>query len=455
MSVGRVIDRKFTSGPNKIGIDSLSEIKRETVNISPYGNNNSTIYRHDSNNRIMFRIMAYSNSFLNTAETFLSFNIQTTGQSATAFNILGNGAHVFEKMVIKSNNGLVISEETNLNLLSRMFSIHRKMGTGLDEGCYGGNHDIDPTSAKATALGTKLRSAGGLDVIMRFHSSLLDVDLQSYIPLGMLDGGGGFSFDIEMTLCTPKVVLKTGLSTVTSPSYRIRNPIMNLSLLKMTPELARKYESGTDSRIVIPFKVYRCHLNGLTSNLKQTLTVHESSTNLKRVFNVLAKSQQAVDAVEKNAFYGSVNDTDIKVESYNFQIGNQYIFSEAVDETNKSNNMITMTHVKNGSHDQDVCKVFEQPADSSTTLDSCFESDKAKMFHTVCNFEYSNHDVKQPNSRPELGISSSTPLLIHYKFSSDPTEYTLHSFAEIGYNLIISDGQIKYEEVRPGENIVY
>ena len=168
----------------------------------------------------------------------------------------------------------------------------------------------------------------------------------------MMDGGSGHAFDVELTLCDPKECLVLALGTVATPSYKLTEPVLNLNILRMTPALCSKYNQiacNENAKITVPFKTYRCHSSSLTTATKQKLYIHEMASNIKRVWSVLTKATFDVNADQNLGFYGGVKDTSIQIEEYQFQVGNQFMFSESIQEVSNNNNHITLNHVKGGS----------------------------------------------------------------------------------------------------------
>ena len=449
--MSKVIPSKFMSKGNVIGVDSLSHIKSEKIRLQVHGNNSITTYSPESQNELLFRIPAYANSFLNTEDTFLSFKVKTTGCNGTNYSIIGMGCPVFSRCVYRSSQGLIISEENNFHVLNRLFTIHSVHSGMTDEGVYE-NGDVTQSTKKA-ALGTSLQNS--ITYVLKFKSSLLDVNLASYLPLCMMDSGAsGHAFDLELTLAPANECLKLALGSLTSTaSYEITEPVMNLNVIRMTPELCSKYNQiacNEKEQITIPFKTYRCHSNSLTSATQQQLSIHEMATNIKRVWTVLTKVTNAIDDTENLGFFGSVRDTSIQIQEYNYKVGNQSMYSEPVSEVGNNNNNITLNHVKGGSFSHGKNTILTQP-ESDDSIYNCFEASSKKMFHTVCSFDYSNESTKGVVQ----GISTSTPLLITLKTNVAPNAYQLHSFVEIGYDLSIINGEIKYVEQKAGSNQVY
>jgi hypothetical protein len=448
--MSKVIPSKFMSKGNAIGVDSLSHIKSEKIRLQVHGNNSTTTYSPESQNKLLFRIPSFANSFLNTEDTFLSFKVKTTGCNGTNYSVIGMGCPVFSRVVYRSSQGLVISEENNFHILNRIFTIHSVHSGMTDEGVY---ENGDVSGNKRAALGTSLQNS--ITYILKFKSSLLDVNLASYLPLFMMDGGGsGHAFDVELTLAPPNECLRHGLGSLTSTaSYEITEPVMNLNVIRMTPELCSKYNQiacNENEEITIPFKTFRNHSNSLTSATQQQLSIHEMATNIKRVWSVLTKVTNTIDDTENLGFFGSTRDSTIKIEEYNYKVGNQSMYSEPVSETLNGNNNITLNHVKGGSFSHGKNTILTQ-LESDDSIYNCFESNSKKMFHTVCSFDYSKESTKGVIQ----GISTSTPLLITLKTNVSPAAFQLHSFVEISYDLSIINGEIKYVEQKAGSNQVY
>ena len=217
---------------------------------------------------------------------------------------------------------------------------------------------------------------------------------------------GGYAFDVELTLSQPNECLTVVGGNVANPSYTLTEPVMNLNVLRMTPALCSKYNQiacNENEKITIPFKTYRCHSSSLTTATKQQLSIHEMSTNIKRIWSVLTNAVPAIDDPQNLGFYGSVKDTSIKISEYNYQVGNQFIFSESVNELSNGNNNISLNHVKGGSFSHGKNTIMTQP-ESETSIHNCFEASAKKMFHTCCSFDYSKESTREVTK----GISTRT-----------------------------------------------
>jgi len=84
--MSRVVPSKFMSANVRIGVDSFKEIKTELTRLLPVGVNSSTAYSPTSLNKIVWRIPAYSNAFLDNSRSFISFTAKLTGTTVNAGN---------------------------------------------------------------------------------------------------------------------------------------------------------------------------------------------------------------------------------------------------------------------------------------------------------------------------------------------------------------------------------
>ena len=74
------------------------------------------------------------------------------------------------------------------------------------------------------------------------------------------------------------------------------------------------------------------------------------------------------------------------------------------------------------------------------------------MFLTCANMCYSPEEMKNVVQ----GVSSSTPIELQVSFENSPEgNLVVNNFCEIGYDLVIKNGMIRYEEQKPGSQSVY
>jgi hypothetical protein len=381
--MSKAVPSKMLAMAETMGADSFRDITVERVKLQPIGVNSATSYTPNALNKIHFRIPAYSASFLDNSRTFLSFTVQTTGDDLTATHcaVFGNGLPVFNRMVVKSSNGLVLEDCSQFHLLTRLFTIlSTEEDYRIQEGVYS---DGDPT----VTVGAQLLT--GLKYTIQFNSGLLDKKLKSFLPLFMMDSS--YALDVELYLSSPAECLRlvgSGGTTPTNVSFSLTNPIMNLCLLKMDNQLCSRFNSiacDPNESIVIPFTTYRCHVHTLSS---QTSVVHinDASTNVKRIWSVYTPVSQTVSNALKLPFKGSAKQASAanKITSYNYRLGNQFLFNEPVVEA--SDNKETLFFVKDAVWSTDKPMMLSKNESSFVTN---FESASKQMFFTVANMTYS------------------------------------------------------------------
>ena len=442
--MARAVPSKMLPMSETIGADAFRDITVERVKLQPIGVNAATAYTPSALNKIHFRIPAYSSSFLDNSRTFLSFTLQTTGTNLTATHnaVFGNGLPVFNRMVIKSSNGLVIEDITQYHILTRLFTI---MSTEeeyrVQEGVYG---DSDPTASVGNQLLT------GLKYTIQFNSGLLDKKLQAFLPLFMMSSS--YAIDVELYLSSAAECLRlvgSGGTTPSGVSYSLTNPIMNLCLLKMDNQLCSRFNSiacDPNESIVIPFTTYRCHVHTLNSQTS-VVQINDTSTTVKRIYSVFVPVSQSVSNALKLPFKGSSKQASAadKITSYNYRLGNQFLFNQSVDET--TDNKDTLFFVKDAVWSTDKPMML---AKNESLLVTNFESASKEMFFTCANMCYSQEETRGVVQ----GTSSAIPIELNVSFAATPT-LLVNNFVEASFDLVIKNGQVRYQEKMPGSNKVY
>jgi hypothetical protein len=442
--MSKAVPSKMLPMSETMGADAFRDITVERVKLQPIGVNAATAYTPAALNKIHFRIPAYSASFLDNSRTFLSFTVQTTGTDLTSTHnaVFGNGLPIFNRMLIKSSNGLVIEDITQYHLLTRLFTLlSTEEEYRIQEGVYGVD-DPDVT------VGNQLLT--GLKYTIQFDHGLLDRKLKSFLPLFMM--GQGYAIDVELFLSSPAECLRlqgSGGTTPSGVSYSLTNPIMNLALLKMDNQLCSRYNAiacDPNESIVIPFTTFRCHVHTINS---QTSVVHinDASTNVRRIWSIFTPVSQSVSNALKLPFKGSSKQASAaeKLVSYQYRLGNQHLYNEPVVET--ADNKETLFFVKDSVWSNDKPMLL---AKNESSLVTNFESASKEMFFTVANMTYSPEEARGVVQ----GTSSAIPIELNVSFGATPT-LLVNNFVEIGFDLVIKNGQLRYQEKLPGSNTVY
>jgi hypothetical protein len=412
-----------------------------------------TTFRPNGVNKVTWKIPAYANGFLDTSKSFISFVVgydTTTAVTAVTDTCrLTNGAPVFQRLTLKSNAGLIIDQIDNYHVLSQIISATMPVSRAVSvlEGRDNDSVFVDG-SMKAEACVAQKLTTQGVPIRHYINMGLLSKHTTKWLPLGAMNAGG-HAFELEMQLSDNASVLRhTG--TVADPVYRLEDVVYNMEVRTLDEALCRKFSEiacspGAEMRI--GYKTMHAHTAVLNSS-KNIVKIHESATSLDRVWNAFLVSgdMTKLDATSAYKLVGGTESASNRVISrYNCRVGSNWLFNQFVEEDNKSiGNMQTCTHVKNALGYQNHPLVMEH-RDAATHL----LTDRAYV--NVFDFQYSGGEGFAN------GISSSTPLEIYIDL---PTAYTandimMFSFAEISYDLVVKNGMVHYEEIRPGSNAVY
>jgi hypothetical protein len=186
----------------------------------------------------------------------------------------------------------------------------------------------------------------------------------------------------------------------------------------------------------------------MLNSTKNIVKIHESATSLDRVWNAFMVTGDISRLIDTSAFKlvgGTESGNGRVISRYNARIGSSWLYNNFVEEDSKAaGNMQTCTHVKNALGYQNRPLVMEY-RNETTHLPS------DRHYVNVFDFQYSGSESFAN------GISSSTPLEMYFDLPSAYTtnDIMVFSFAEISYDLVVKNGMVHYEEVKPGSNAVY
>lgn len=462
------VPRKMVPVPNIYGVEAFKEIKPEIVALRAV-QHSDTVFTTIAQNRIAFRIPAYSNALLDTARSFLYFKAAAYKNGMDGFTAgtsLAPGAPVFSRMVVKTSAGLTIEDIADLDILSTLTESLKPMDT-INNSLYGntvrnGNIDfltgqkkgkLPPLAASGT--GPDFASAWGKtnykEILYRFNIGVFSSKLSKFLPLFMADGGAGYSFDVELYL-SDRGLHQAGELTTDPTKLAIKDPIWYLHLVRMDEGLARRFNQMAvhGEEIRIPFVTYHTHRASIQA--KQMLAyIHENATNFKKILTCINKpsSKLAIDTADGpglSGMRGGCRSDKNKVTYYNYRIGVQHVYNEPVEELASNHRTLEFVRSAFGVPDNMVMST-QIPAQNANEIP--FETDR---WLSVASFDYSPGDESVIQ-----GVSSSNPIELTLKFD-DPTFEagdTLINFCELAYDLVFKGGAIHYEEQKPGSQSVY
>jgi hypothetical protein len=443
--MSRVVPSKFMSKQNVLGVDSIKEIRTEKVRLLP-DQHASTAYTPTGVNRISWRVPSYANAMLDNEKSFISFKAKMSGSGtfdATNNGVFGNNLPIFNRLVVKSSSGLVLEDISNFNVLTKLISLLKTDEEyQIERGIYG-------TTEGGSAVGALMNpTASGVVYTVQIETGILSKNLNCYLPLMMMDSAGSYAFMFELYLTPALECIKQIGTTATNLSYSLTDVVYNLHLLRLDESLCSKFNQiscDPNEQIKIPYTTYRCYTNTLQST-QNVVHVSENATNLKRLWSTFLDQTQTQSG-NVLPFRGSVKEGNgLRIVKYNSRVGTTYTWNEPVQET--VNNNITLNYVKDAVFAKDKPMMLSKPNSDKTA--TRFEDDG--KFFIVSNFDYS----KEAMGLAIQGISSTNPIQLEVSFDSTPSQsITNHNFAEVGYELTVRNGEVRFVEPKPGSQSVY
>tara|TARA_Y100000385_G_scaffold193581_1_gene200253 strand:- start:208 stop:1599 length:1392 start_codon:yes stop_codon:yes gene_type:complete len=454
MSMSRVVPTKISQYKAlPIGV-SNKNLEISYTSIIPANSSSGTAFKPETTSRILFRVPAYQNCFLDNARSCLSFTFTVDSDAADASgsgNILnpkqGTQA-LFKRMIIKSANGLVIEDITDLDVLNKILDTFSSTTESRHmEGIYDGSIHTDNNLTGGNKTEFNTRQKAGVKMLYFFKHGMLSRDLQSYLPLHSMNGGNqGHAFSIELFMNDNTSVLErlaTAGTAASIKSYSISDVRYNMTLLKADSSIIDRFNnlSNDSSEIVIPFSTYRSYTNGLNAQ-KSTVQISEACSDLRKVHTVILSSTYETNPIALSSttepsqlvFHGGNQsaDANTKVKSYQLQVGSKFIYNEPI--VSETDNMEMLNQLLNASFSKSDIKATRY---NGNVLQ--YENADFNMTTTFC--------YDDP-SRYTNGISlGSLPLQLKLETAgvASGDKYLL-TFSELGYNLVIKDGYLSVKD---------
>src|SRR5210317_139832 len=206
--MARVVPNKLTAyNPLPTGVSNKNLVV-EYASIIPANSSGGASFTPSGTSRILFRVPAFQNSFLDNSRSSLSFTFKVdsdatdTSGNGNIMNPKLGGTTIFKRMQIKSPNGLVIEDIQDLYLLNKvLFTMRPASDTRHLEGILTGDNFMDYhlTGGNKDALLTLQKT--GAKYQYYFNTGILSRHLQAYLPLHSMNGGNtGLAFSIELWL---------------------------------------------------------------------------------------------------------------------------------------------------------------------------------------------------------------------------------------------------------------
>ena len=439
------IPAMMVSKGSVIGVDSFTEITPEKIQLKPV--NATDVFKPNGVNKVSFRIPAYSNSFMDCGSSFITFKASydtTTSPTADHCMKMTQSAPVFNRMTVKTSSGLVIDDITNYGVLSQLNTAIMPYSQAVSPLLGRSSNQIE--NGVETAADSKTTNAleDGVYYVHKINAGVLSSMTKKYLPLHLMDGGSGFCLELDLYLNATSAALKME-GVVLTPMLTVSDVVYNMEIRRIDESLCKKFNQivcDDDAEIRIPFTTMHSHTNLLKTGQNQ-LKIHESATNLKRIWNVFMKSTEETEASSTDAYVlrggSKTSNTNHVIQSFNGRIGSKWIYNSPIDSQSQA-----LFHVKNALGCQDKLLVCESETDAK--IPKYYQ----RRYVNVLPFEYTNEDFVN-------GISSSTPVELYITMPAGYTSNDLmcFSFTELSYDLSIKNGQVRYVEQKPGSNSVY
>lgn len=446
------VPTKMVPVPSVYGVEAFKEIKPEIVALHPVQHKN-TEFTTAAQNRISFRVPAYSNALLDTARSFMYMKAAVEGTTTGAS--LALGTPLLSRMVVKTSSGLTLEDIADLDILTTLLETLKPADHEMNAlyGNHARDHTFDDDVKKVGRLPPKDSgwAVGSYkEILFRFNFGIFSKTLTKFLPLFMADGGAGYSFDVDLYLSDRGLHTADAASTAT---LAIKEPVWYLHLVRMDEGLARRFNTMAvhGEEIRIPFITWHTHRTSLQSSTMLAY-IHENATNFKKIVTCIHKdgtpliTETTAGATKKfTGLEGGRASVANRVKSYNYRIGVQHVYNEPVAES--SSNARTLEFVRSAFGIPDNQLMITQVPDTALTTKLPFEHGR---WMSVASFDYSPADASVIQ-----GISSSNPVELSLSVDDWASGSTVLNYCELAYDLVFKGGAIHYEEQKPGSQSVY
>jgi hypothetical protein len=384
------------------------------------------------NNKILFSIPSYRNSFVDTKRSYLRFDFQLNSAASRVFR---NSVAPFRRMVVRDSRGQILEDVTDYATLCKLKDV---MKTEADLKSQLG------TTRSNYVVGKDAEYTAPVPVIHKLQSGLLGEQQQFYIPLNQLMTVGGFALQVELTLADDVQVCYS--TDAVDASYQISNCAWEMELLELSDELMRDVngELRKGKQISIPYKSVRTHIDQMATGRQFNLKIHESAHNIDTVMSVIRQAAPTSQTSISNkiplndpyTFYGGsqVLDANSNVAAaswhltkYSFKVANKFYPNAPVEmESNKAlalQNAITTLDLKE--------PFLGTPFEVANGFGTNFE---LRDFCVVQSFKATS----DPNLQNGLNLSATAaPIELNLEFNSGASGKECVSFIEQQNTLFI------------------
>jgi len=335
--------------------DGLSTARPRQIRLKPANDNGAKSYTGSADNRILFLIGSYPNSWLNNGRSFIEFKAKCTSTDGTEANTIRfkDGMPLFERIVVRSGSKLLcdVRDADTLDILLQNFYDKDHLAKVADQ--IGNYKALEQEGASAAdpirgVIAYKQRQGR---VFRKPLNGVGIFDPATFVPIGLLGSASNApALEVEIFLKPASDVLEnengTALSAPGDASYSLSEVRYNLELYTL-PEASynalnqRLYSGGSYQ---FDFPMYRSYRNYVNGSTKYDIDIHNSVRNLDEVMVALRESggsypYRFVGSGKRRT--GVLNGTslgaqdDEQVVSYMFRLGAEYYPSERLDTTDE------------------------------------------------------------------------------------------------------------------------
>lgn len=424
------LPRKLIPSPR---VEGIQGIKSETVDLLPANGSSATTYSPTGNNRVIFNIPAYPHGWLNAQKSFMKFKVKSNG----ADYLMRDGVPIFNRLVLKASNGIVLEDIQDYDVLEKVFNLVKDSSTkDVDstlEGDYGEAIEQLVTAAEATTFNGLLaiEFSNGKTYLKKLLSGVIGAYQSAYVPLNLMAGNGGYALQMELYMNPAESCMKQTVSgTGPTPSYTVDNLQLQLEVLTMSPEICDKFNSAIcgGQELVLPFNSFRSHIHTHSTGTKTQVYINENVTDLQRLWTVIRASAPGFGA-EYDFIGGSKHTGGVKVSDYQYRYGTSFK-PLAKCEVGERSSVVALANLMSSINSLVSGTPF-LAKNKRTTTNARYDND---AFVLCQSFEYSEDDFKNGLNT----TSSGAPVQLEINWSQTTDNKILTTFVESGFSLVIS-----------------
>ena len=331
-------------------------LKTKVIELQPANATGTTKFGANGANRIMFNLPAYPNAYLQTSRSFLSFRgkvMHNASGSASDKVAFKDGLPVFERLVVRGGNGVLLEDIRDYEVIERMLS-------NFDDWSqrYADSHEIGDFRAQrdAGALKEEIFSLttgkyiGGSGAFQEktyrkpLISGIFGKDQDKALPIGLMSATGGFAFQVELYLNSNEKACEE-LAGGAQPSYELSDVKLTLSLLETPADVYARLNARLvqNDRYVLPFKRLQSHKHYLdATGTKFNINIHESAKNVERLMAVMRP--QGGNGLD---FVGGA-DSDHKIKMFQTRYGTMYHPQAPIEVMSEKDSTLMLSHALAG-----------------------------------------------------------------------------------------------------------